>query len=167
MHAQVHDVATGLTNDGAGLAQHARRILDRRPKAPMRNGVAFGLWRPLQVSPQVFLVLERGEARAVDGVDRQDLRLGIANADNPITRNRAAAGGEGQLRARMDTAAAHIEPRPLTAFNRTTGSRGLAFNILQAGEDRIEHLACGNSPATYRFKQIIWRRHREPIQRLA
>ena len=33
MHAQVHDVATGLANDGAGLAQHARRILDRGAQA--------------------------------------------------------------------------------------------------------------------------------------
>src|SRR5262245_21440290 len=65
-HVDGDDIAAGLADDGAGLPQHARRVTDGGVQAALRDGVALGFGRPLQVPPAVLLVLEGGQLSAVD-----------------------------------------------------------------------------------------------------
>src|SRR3954447_17274359 len=67
VHAQVDDVAAGLADDGADLAQHARGVADGGGEAGAGDGVALRLGSPLQVAPELLAVLVFGQLLAVDG----------------------------------------------------------------------------------------------------
>ena len=50
-HIDADDIAAGLADDGAGLAEHAGRIAHRGVQAGVRKGAALGFRRPLQIAP--------------------------------------------------------------------------------------------------------------------
>ncbi len=99
VHAQADDVAAGLADDRAGLAEHAGRVEDGgRAACACETVSSLGLRRPLQVAPEVVAVLELGEPRAVDRVHDEPLAAGLSDADDAVARHRLAAFGRSAAR---------------------------------------------------------------------
>ena len=101
--AHMVDIGAGLADDRGDRSESARLVDGGYDDLRRKEILAFLVEVPAHVEPAFRLIVEGGERRRLNGIDR-DPFAGSQNADDPVAGDGAAVGGETNRQVAVEAA---------------------------------------------------------------